>query len=441
MNSNYCTVSLEQCFRETFLYLDPPPSHGVIALSGGADSVVLTWLLAHSGDLFPENFTLEAVYVHHGLSTHAGEWAEFCSRYAASLGIPFTCERVTLDYSEGDGTEAAARRARYEVLAKHMIGSAPVLFTAHHANDQAETFFLALKRGSGLPGLASMQPVREFAGGRLFRPLLKVSRSDIENFATSHNLQYVTDESNSDEHYDRNFLRHQIIPLLQERFPGFLDMIGYSTGYISEAEQMVSQIAESDLENCRYSDNSVMISELMKLSEVRGKNVLRYLWHDITGRYPSRSLVKSVLTEMIPARCDAAPCFIENGFSCRRYQDCLYVVREQNETPLQTVRLELNSVFELGGHSWILERAEGGGFALMPDSLSFDYPFSTILHPYTRRHSRSLKKIFSELRIPVWERRRIPLVISEGKVAGLFPDLPELSNYVKENGYVFRRVP
>ncbi len=420
------------------MYLDPAPRHGVIALSGGADSVVLAWLLTHLKSLFSDDFMLEAVYVHHGISSHADEWAQFCSSYAASLGIPFTCERVKLDYSNGDGVEAAARRARYEVLGRHMRGSESVLFTAHHANDQAETFMLALKRGSGLPGLASMQAVRDFAGGRLFRPMLKISRSDIEQFALEHDLSYVTDDSNADEHYDRNFLRHRIIPLLQERFPGFLDMVGYSAGYIAEADMIVSQVAESDFSACRLTDSSLRISKLSSLSAPRAANVLRYLWHRVTGSYPSRSLIKSVLNEIIPARCDASPCFVEDGYSCRRFRDGVYVVREQEQSYKGRIRVEPGCIFELGGHHWILEQSSGCGFAELPEYLSFDYHFSTVLHPYTRQHSRSLKKIFSELNIPVWERTGIPLVVSKDAVLGIFPELPNRSYFTGENGYIFR---
>ncbi len=439
MRQNFSSASLEQRFREAFSLLPQPIEHGVIGLSGGADSVVLTWLLAHHRHLLAPNATLEAVYVHHGISEHAQMWADFCAQYARSLGLDFTCERVHLDPNSKLGIEAEARRVRYQILQKHM-GTGSVLFTAHHANDQAETFLLALKRGSGLPGLSCMSPLYPWAGGYIFRPLLEVSRRQIEGYAADHQLEFVTDESNSDTHYDRNFLRHEIIVPLEDRFQGFLDMVGYSAKFIAQAQELLNEVAQQDLTECKSSACSLSIAKLQLLSRRRQENVVRYFWHQLCGSYPSRSLLRSLWDEILPARIDSQPSFSENGFALRRYMDDLYVVCLSDLAIPQMDPLVLDRPFVIAGRTYVLESCSTGGFRIPPQWLNFDYSFSTVLHPKTRRHSRSVKKLFGELKIPVWLRALTPLVMVDQQVVGLFPNVVEEGCYSADLGYRFREI-
>lgn len=433
-------VSSEARFRETFLHLKRPVEHGVIALSGGADSVVLTWLLSRNRDLLAPGCPLEAVYVHHGLSAHADQWAEFCRNFAQSLGIGFTCMRVKLENISGVGIEAAARAARYQALASCLKGPGSVLFAAHHANDQAETMLLALKRGAGPAGLKAMTPVRDFASGRLIRPLLAVSRLEIEEIARRNGLSYVTDESNGDDRYDRNFLRHHIVPRLQERFPGFLENVRLSAGYLAEADELASEIGSEDQIRCRWDGGRIEISRLLELSPARASNVVRLCWRQTTGSMPSRSLVESVFGEILPARADAAPRFAEGGFSVRRFRDGLYLVRDDDLCHPREMEVAEGCVFHLQGRGWILARHDGPGFAARPERLSFAVPYSTELHPYSRSKGRSIKKLFAEMNIPVWLRPATPVVLAQDRIVGLFPALAERDCYVQSGGWIFRKV-
>lgn len=191
--------------------------HIQVALSGGMDSVVLLHLLAQARQHIP--FTLSALHIHHGLSPHADHWLNFCQQYAQQLNIPFQAQRVQVQ-PDKLGLEAAARAARYTVFAQQ---TSHIIALAHHADDQQETFLLAALRGSGIRALSAMPAWRELprvSGSlKLWRPLLAYSKHSLEYYAQHHDLQWITDESNADTQYTRNFLRHEILPRLAQHNP------------------------------------------------------------------------------------------------------------------------------------------------------------------------------------------------------------------------------
>ena len=183
-----------------------------VALSGGMDSVVLLHLLK---ELPHRTFTLEAAHVNHSLRPEADQDQAFCRRLCREWQIP-------LREFKGDCTglagspEEAARILRYGFLDPLADGERSFVATAHHLGDQLETFFINLYRGSGSRGLSGIKPRR----GGYIRPLLNMKKEQIEGYAAEHSLAYVTDCTNSDTAYLRNFLRHQVLPLLHSRQEG-----------------------------------------------------------------------------------------------------------------------------------------------------------------------------------------------------------------------------
>ena len=128
-------------------------------------------------------------------------------------------KRVQVNGKEG-GIEQGAREARYRAYRQYLQPN-QVLVTAQHQDDQAETFLLALKRGSGPAGLSSMPAKCLLNKGYLLRPLLNITREQIEAYAHEHGLLWIEDDSNQDDRYDRNFLRLHVMPLLTQRWPHF----------------------------------------------------------------------------------------------------------------------------------------------------------------------------------------------------------------------------
>ena len=210
MSSEF-TVSVRQHIQQLGL------NQLVLGLSGGLDSMVLLELchqLTQSSTI-----KLSAVYIHHGLSANADQWAAFCQQQCLQRNIAFEVQKVQLNSNAN--IEAQARAARYSALAAFVVTPQTALLTAHHADDQLETLLLALKRGAGPAGLSAIAAVQPFAAGWLLRPLLEFSREQLEAFAKEQQLEWIEDESNNDSRFDRNFLRLQVIPLLQQRWPAF----------------------------------------------------------------------------------------------------------------------------------------------------------------------------------------------------------------------------
>ncbi|MGR3912923.1 MAG: tRNA lysidine(34) synthetase TilS, partial [Gammaproteobacteria bacterium] len=213
----------EELCRALFAQFAPPRVF-VVAYSGGCDSHVLLHALMHArrrGDVARE-FQLRAAHFDHGLLPESAEWAARCEAVCREWGIPFQHARREVRKAPQQSLEAAARHARYRWFAQ-CIARGQVLLTAHHADDQAETLLLNALRGGGVHSLAGIRPLRMLSaakGTRVARPLLAFSRAQLAEYARAHRLRWIDDRSNRALQFDRNHLRHEIIPLLRQRWPG-----------------------------------------------------------------------------------------------------------------------------------------------------------------------------------------------------------------------------
>jgi tRNA(Ile)-lysidine synthase len=170
-----------------------------VAFSGGLDSTVLLHMLvwlAHRHEL-P---VIRAIHVHHGLQAAGDHWPAHCQAVCDGLGIPLQVVRVKV--LPGASMERAAREARYEALSG-CLSEGDLLLTGQHRDDQAETVLFRLLRGAGVRGLAAMPVERPLGLGRLLRPLLGVSRAELEAYARRNALRWVEDPSNQDHDYSR----------------------------------------------------------------------------------------------------------------------------------------------------------------------------------------------------------------------------------------------
>ena len=222
-----------------------------VALSGGIDSMVLLDAM-HRISLVAESpdhpIELSAVHVHHGLSPNSDHWANFCRQECDARGIPLNVVRVEVnrEQTHGQGIEGAARAARYAVF---QAQPAETILAGQHADDQAETVLHQLLRGTGLAGLAAMGEVRQLASGqRLVRPLIGQSRAAIEAYAAQYKLAWITDESNDDTTYTRNFIRHELLPFIEGRFPQARSALTRTARHAAESAAMLEALAKIDLQ-------------------------------------------------------------------------------------------------------------------------------------------------------------------------------------------------
>jgi tRNA(Ile)-lysidine synthase len=270
-----------------------------VGLSGGCDSVVLLHLLAALG----LGDRLQAVHVHHGLSANADRWAGFCADYCRRLGVGFVLEQVTIDRSSGLGLEAAARAARYEVFARR---AGDVLLLGHHRGDQAETLLFNLLRGAGVAGAAAIPAERRQQRQRILRPLLDVSRDEIEAYARAHRLAWVDDESNCDTGLTRNFLRHQVLTVLAGRFPAAERNLAQAAGHFAEADALLGELAGFDWQSAADGD-ALKLAALRELSLPRLKNLLRYRLRQLGWRAPAAARLDEFARQLRTAGADRHP--------------------------------------------------------------------------------------------------------------------------------------
>jgi len=389
-------------------------AHLALGLSGGVDSVVLLSILV---ELAPaRQFSLRAVHVNHGISLNAGRWGDFCAELCRELQIPLQLELADIGPYRGLGLEGAARQARYGIFA-HLDTDFVVL--AQHRDDQAETLLLRLLRGAGLRGLAAMAPLRPLPGvrARLLRPLLDISRAEIESYARARGLRWVEDESNADTTRQRNFLRHEVLPLIERQFPAARQTIARAAAHLREARDVLEEVARIDLERCGGGENAIEIPRLRLLGHARAKNLLRY-WCDTQSiQTPRAAQINELLRQLLESSADARVSLAMPGWRFLRYREKLYLepVREAGGPDFRQFWAGESALplLALGG-VMRFKPEEGRGLSVAklrqaPVSLRLRKGGER-LRPDSRRPRRALKNLFQERGVPPWRRDCLPLV-------------------------------
>ncbi|MEJ0040637.1 MAG: tRNA lysidine(34) synthetase TilS [Gammaproteobacteria bacterium] len=335
--------------RLTTLLPEFPEVSLCVALSGGVDSVTLLAALAacarkpsiagrlrrtppsraasersaSSAARRLRASSLRAIHVHHGLHPNANAWAAYCSSLAGKLGVPLQVIKVRVPRPRGASLEASARDARYAALAG-ALRPGEVLLTGHHQDDQLETVFLQLLRGAGVAGLAAMPDVVPFAGGRLARPLLTRSRVDLEDWARAHDLAWIDDDTNTDERFDRNYLRRTVLPLVRERWPGAGAAVSRAARHAAEARRLLDAVARADVERASVGA-SLSAQTLRALDADRRRNALRF-WITRAGfTVPDTRRLDELAGPLLDARADANPQVRWNDTRVERHADVLSI--------------------------------------------------------------------------------------------------------------------
>lgn len=420
-------MDLIKTFNEVLNTYQASTKKIVLALSGGVDSRVMLHLLHKFSRNNPQQSVI-AVHIHHGISPNANEWAEKCSQWCGEANIPFYLEKVNLGDTQGQSLEQAARTARYEAL-KHYIGSGDVLLTGQHSDDQLETFLLALKRGSGPKGLACMAECLPFGEGSLLRPLLKVTRRDIEEYANFYQLEWVNDESNVDVRYERNFIRHKITPLLESRWPQIRTAVQRSAELCARQEQLIELLLADELPQLLRENNSIDIGELKKKPDLVRSQLLRFWLESLNVSMPSKKHLAMIWSEVALAKVDANPVLRLEHKQIRRFDGRLYCIDIYSDISDWNSDIFVNAVLSLPDGLGNIVIKEPSGSGSLSSKIS-EYPLKIIFNPEgltatpeNRHGNKTLKYWFQEYRVPSWLRRRIPILMSGDKVvavAGLF---------------------
>lgn len=387
--------------------------HLVVGFSGGLDSSLLLSQLAAIPSLKTK---LVALHVNHGLNPKAGAWQQHCLDFCSLHQIECRIELVKI--SQSNNLEEAAREARYQCYARH-TRPGDALILGHHQDDQAETLLLHLCRGAGVAGLSAMAERQNWQGRVICRPLLSLSRASLEHQAKALGLAWVEDDSNLNTHYSRNFLRHEVLPLLSSRWPAVSEALARTAQHCQEARSNLQALAEIDLPDLKKGQ-PLPIASLRTLPPGRAVNLLQY-WLELNSlRLPSSQQLNVLFAELIHARGDAQPQLNWASWQLRRFLDALYLIPTDLPKPPQCLQWK-NFPKPI---DWA-----GAKVRLIAEGEIKWAPAALALIELRRRqggerffykgHHRSLKKCFQDWQVPPWLRERLPLLFIDGELAAV----------------------
>ena len=390
-----------------------------VALSGGRDSVVLLHALNRLSlsSAFP--FSLSALHVHHGISAKADAWAEFCADLCRSYDVPCSVVRVSVPRDSGEGLEGAARRLRHACFAGC---AADWLALAHHRDDQAETVLLKLLRGAGIAGAAGMLADRPQASGpTLVRPLLDLPRALIEAYADEHHLAWVDDESNEDSRFRRNFLRNEIMPVLEGPFPGASSALARAAAHFAEGAELLDVLAKLDHAATVNASGRLALATFNALPPPRARNLLRYTWLTAGFQAPDTRWIDEALKQLSSAAADSETCVTTAEAALHIYRGELYIVRQEPLAPiLPCVWAGQNELAWAGGRLRFVQTT-GSGICCrrLAQSVAEIRPRQggERFQPDCKRPRRSLRNLLQERGFPPWERERLPFLWLNGRLA------------------------
>ena len=390
----------------------------VVAFSGGLDSTVLLAAMQRLGPVF----SVRAAHIDHGLQTDSYKWEAHCSKTANALGVEYVSSRLQIENKSGCSLEALARDARYQAL-QDLLLPGEILLTAHHADDQLETLLLRVLRGSGVKGMRGISGFHRFGNGYLGRPLLHMTRREIEGIGIEWDLQWLDDPMNTDERFDRNFLRKKVLPQILVRWPSGGKTAERAARQMADAQEILDEVAELDSADTL---NPARISQttLLDLSASRQRNVLRHLIGRAGLPIPDSAQMGTLLKSLQVRRADAETQVQWPGGEGRIYRGVLHLFAPFGKGSGCNYIGELTEFQPWSGPEGCIALVPTTGQGL-PDAwvqkgLSVRFRVGgECFKPLGHNHSRQLKKWFQDTGVPPWLRGRIPLLYRDEQLVAV----------------------
>jgi tRNA(Ile)-lysidine synthase len=381
-------------------------------------------VLLHQLQDYRYSYEIILWHINHGLQDIALDMEHFARTQAEHYGVEYLVDRLRIDPTAGN-VEATARQLRYQLFEEKLTNS-DALLTAHHMNDQAETLLLNLMRGSGFAGLSAIANQRPLGRGILFRPLLNQTREQIHDYAKDHGLKWFDDPSNAWVHYDRNFTRHHVMPVLLERWPAAVQQLHRAAEWQSEIRLLMTELAEQD-----HADLSrqmpftpypcLSVERLKQLSYARCKNLVRH-WLQSQGKRPLGYKKIQSLFQQLDVKADAMPLIPAEGCDIRLYQQYLYIVDQEDPVELaaqyrvpEQGRLQIEAIGFNQDRSSLLDYL---GQSDSGQQLMLRFRSAQEDGPNHYRHK--LKRLFQQHRIPPWVRSSVPMIMVDEELQALW---------------------
>ena len=387
-------------------------SHWYVAYSGGVDSTALLQLLNQWCKANSDAPSLTALHVNHGIQEQASEWENHCAWICRFLDVAFVALQAEVT-PQGKGLESAAREARY-VQFEEQLGDGDILFMGHHQDDQVETFFLRLLRGAGIDGLAAMPRERKLGRGQLLRPLLDLSRQQLQDYVESQGLRWIDDPSNAVSTMDRNYLRHEVMPLLEQRWPAYRQTVTRAADHLA-AVSLARERGQA-LPDTVYSvtgDPGLPLEFLDSSGDDEAADYIRRWLRSFDLQGPDQSLLDEFLRQLREAAGEARPRLDSGSYRLQRYRERLFLLPALDGRPDDALAFAPGEIKDIPGVGRVsLKRCEGEGIWLAADEqLQLRWrDGGERCRPAGSKRSKSLKKILQEAAIPPWWRERVPML-------------------------------
>jgi tRNA(Ile)-lysidine synthase len=386
-----------------------PQNEGyLIAYSGGADSTALLHIFATLKNV-------RAIHINHGIQKQALSWQLHCQQTCDRLNIPLIVEQANL----ADASENSCRIARYDFFEKHLKTN-EILLTAHHAEDQAETVLLKLMRGTGIKGLCGMEKCRHFSQGFIARPLLELSKLNLKEYLINNHLEWIEDNSNSDNRYKRNFIRNEIIPNLQNNFTHVIENISRSAANSSQSLDLLNHLVD-------FKNNWLPINKLKELPQsLQSTLVYHWLSHKNLPT-PDKAVLKQITHDFVYAKADKHPHYQNKYYQIYRWQGAIYCIR--NFEPINSdleFQWATEKPFEFPNGCGTLEYKGKKPLNLVIRFNQTGHKLKTHKHQF----SKTIKQLFQENKVPSWERQNAPFIYHNNELISLGYDWSHDSNLI-----------
>ena len=385
----------------------------VVALSGGADSASLLAAAASLGTAF-RGLPLRAVHIDHGLQFAAASFRQACAASCAALNVPLTVIAVSIQTTPGASIEAVAREARYAALGEE-LKAGECLLTAHHRDDQAQTLLLQALRGAGLKGMSAMPVCRPLGRGWLLRPALEVPQGELLAFGKRESGASVIDPMNENLRFDRGYLRRQVWPLIEARWPGAAAALSRAARHAAEAQELLDRGAAADVSRLRDGD-ALSVPGLRALEPQERINVLRFWLCEAGVEPPPTARLTEALRQIFDAKVDHLPAIVCGDYALRRYRQRVFITepcpprlegtRRWSTAPES--RAELGP--QLGELRWV---AQNGGLDAqrLPQHLNVRRrQGGEALKPGASAKTQSVQHLCQSHGVLPWMRDALPLV-------------------------------
>lgn len=400
-----------------------------VAYSGGLDSSVLLKLTVNFASV--RMLPVFAFHIHHGLSPNANQWLSHCKNVSEQAGANFSSIKINIVETKKGGVEAKARIERYNALGRLCLErQLPLILTAHHQDDQAETVLLQLLRGSGVAGLSGMDlfnyapTLLGHSETLLARPLLHQSKLVLKKYAEAHEIHHIEDESNSDTRFIRNAVRSQVMPEMLKISSAFPELIARSAQHAQSAQGLLVELAKLDLIKCQL-DGWLDITLMRELGYDRIDNLLRFWLSTLNVRMPSTARLTEMRSQLFEARYDAKITIKHDGLDIHRYQNKIHAsnqIKIENESnkSIEFIWTGESSIYfpQFGGRLFFDKSSYGVDTNwLKQQNLSLrNRHGGERLKLAANRPTRDLKSHFQTLKIPFWQRQSLPVLCTDGNL-------------------------